>query len=69
MEAYIVLRRVASQLAKRGIAIHRALVGEYITSLEMAGLSLTLTALDDELMRLLDAPADPLFAPGPWRHS
>ena len=66
MEAYIVLRRVASQLAERGIQIHRALVGEYITTLEMAGLSVTLTALDEELMRLLDAPADPLFAPGPW---
>lgn len=66
MEAYIVLRRVAEELSRRGIEVHRALVGEYITSLEMGGLSLTVTALDDELQRLLDAPAEPLFAPRPW---
>ncbi len=66
MEAYIVLRRVESQLADRGIPLDRALVGEYITSLEMAGLSLTVTALDDELARLLAAPAQPLFGPRSW---
>ena len=66
MEAYIVLRRVAVNLGSLGIEIHRALVGEYITSLEMGGLSVTLTALDDELGRLLDAPGEPLFAPRPW---
>jgi phosphoenolpyruvate---glycerone phosphotransferase subunit DhaK len=63
MEAFIVLRRVAQRLEGMGIELHRALVGEYVTSLEMAGLSLTVTAVDDELRRLLDAPAKPLSAP------
>jgi dihydroxyacetone kinase-like protein len=67
MEAFIVLRRVQARLDEEGVPMHRALVGEYITSLEMAGLSLTITWLDDELMRLLDAPALPLFGPSPWR--
>ena len=49
MEAFIVLRRVAERLAGMGVELHRALVGEYVTSLEMAGLSLTVTALDAEL--------------------
>jgi dihydroxyacetone kinase-like protein len=60
MEGYLVLRRIAAQLARRGRVLHRALAGEYITSLEMAGLSLTITGLDDELLRLLDAPATTL---------
>ena len=46
-----------------GIELHRSLVGEYVTSLEMAGLSLTVTAVDAELRRLVDAPARPLCAP------
>ena len=69
MEGLVVLRRVAARLREQGIALHRARVGEYITSLEMAGVSLTLTALDDELRRLLDAPARALAAPPldePW---
>jgi phosphoenolpyruvate---glycerone phosphotransferase subunit DhaK len=64
MEAFIVLRRVGERLRKRGLTLHRALVGEYITSLEMTGLSLTVTDLDEELRRLVDAPARPLCAPG-----
>ncbi len=63
MEGLIAMRRVAARLADEGVAIHRALVGEYVTSLEMAGLSLTLTHLDPELVRLLDAPCEPLLAP------
>jgi dihydroxyacetone kinase-like protein len=63
MEAFIVLRRVGERLAEMGLELHRALVGEYVTSLEMAGLSLTVTAVDAELRRLLDAPARPLCAP------
>jgi phosphoenolpyruvate---glycerone phosphotransferase subunit DhaK len=63
MEAFIVLRRVGERLAEMGIELHRSLVGEYVTSLEMAGLSLTVTAVDAELRRLLDAPARPLCAP------
>ncbi|HEX4806642.1 MAG TPA: dihydroxyacetone kinase subunit DhaK [Conexibacter sp.] len=69
MEGLIVLRRVAARLAQEGVRLHRAHVGEYVTSLEMAGLSLTLTHLDEELARLLDAPCRPLMAPamGAWR--
>ncbi len=63
MEGLIAMRRVAGRLGDDGVAIHRALVGEYVTSLEMAGLSLTLTHLDPELARLLDAPCEPLLAP------
>jgi phosphoenolpyruvate---glycerone phosphotransferase subunit DhaK len=60
MEGYIVLRRVAERLGQDGVQLHRALVGEYVTSLEMTGLSITLVHLDDELRRLMDAPAEPL---------
>jgi dihydroxyacetone kinase len=69
MEALVVLRRVARNLADHGVRVDRAYVGEYVTSLEMAGLSLTLVALDDELKRLLAAPARALAAPSlhaPW---
>jgi dihydroxyacetone kinase-like protein len=53
-----VYRRVAQVLAERGIAIERNLIGSYITSLEMAGCSITLLKLDDELVELWDAPVD-----------
>ena len=45
MEAYIVLRAVGRRLDALGVEVGRALVGEYVTSLEMAGLSLSLIAL------------------------
>ncbi|GLG01969.1 dihydroxyacetone kinase subunit DhaK [Alicyclobacillus hesperidum subsp. aegles] len=57
-ELYIAYRRVAERLGAHNIAVHKALVGEYMTSLEMAGFSISLLKLDDELMSLLDAPAD-----------
>jgi dihydroxyacetone kinase-like protein len=63
LEAFIVLRRVMQRLSQLGRDVHRAMVGEYVTSLEMTGLSLTVTTLDTELTRLLDAPAEPLCAP------
>jgi dihydroxyacetone kinase-like protein len=69
MEAFIVLRAVSQRLDALEIVVRRALVGEYITSLEMAGLSLTLASLDDELARLLEAPAQALATPPfslPW---
>lgn len=69
MEALVVLRRATRRLAELGIPVHRARAGEYVTSLEMAGLSLTLCALDEELVRLLDAPGRALSAPSlndPW---
>lgn len=62
-ELYILYRRVAAILARRGIGVHRSWVGEYATSLEMAGASVSLLRLDDELERLVDAPAEsPFFA-------
>lgn len=63
MEGYVVLRGVTEALRSAGVAVHRSLVGEYVTSLEMTGLSLTLVSLDDELRRLLDAPSAPLIGP------
>jgi dihydroxyacetone kinase-like protein len=69
MEGLVMLRRVTHRLRELGIPVHRARSGEYVTSLEMAGLSLTLVALDDELRRLLDAPGRALAAPSldePW---
>jgi dihydroxyacetone kinase-like protein len=58
IELYIVYRHVSQVLSDRGIAITRNLIGPYITSLEMAGCSITLLRLDDELERLWDAPVN-----------
>src|SRR5215203_5687911 len=58
IELYIVYRELDRFLQGRGITIERRLIGNYITSLEMAGCSITLLRLDDELTRLWDAPAD-----------
>jgi phosphoenolpyruvate---glycerone phosphotransferase subunit DhaK len=60
-ELYILYRRAARFLQAEGIAVHRVWVGEYATSLEMAGASLSLLKLDDELTRLVDAPAKSPF--------
>ena len=56
LELYILHRRVARILADRGVKIHYSWVGEYCTSLEMAGASVTLLKLDDDLKTLLDVP-------------
>jgi len=58
LELYIVYRALKKFLDGRGITIARNLVGPYMTSLEMAGMSITLLRLDDELTRLWDAPVD-----------
>jgi phosphoenolpyruvate---glycerone phosphotransferase subunit DhaK len=63
MEGYVFLQSVRKVLQSAGVEVHRALVGEYITSLEMTGLSLTLTQLDNDLSQLLDAPSAPIAAP------
>ncbi len=55
-ELYIVYNELQRYLAAQGIQIARTLVGNYITALDMAGCSITLAALDDELIRLWDAP-------------
>ena len=56
IELYIVYNELHKLLEERGIKIARNLIGSYITSLEMAGTSITLLKLDDELTRLWDAP-------------
>jgi dihydroxyacetone kinase-like protein len=56
IELYLVYNELTKQLEERGIRATRNLVGNYITSLEMAGVSITLLALDDELTELWDAP-------------
>lgn len=58
MELYILHARVSQRLAAAGLAVHTALVGPYCTSLDMAGASITLMHLDDELTRLIDHPCD-----------
>ncbi len=55
-ELYIVYNDLSDFLDKKGIKIARSLVGDYITSLEMQGCSITLLRLDDEMKRLWDAP-------------
>ncbi|NCC14091.1 MAG: dihydroxyacetone kinase, partial [Spirochaetia bacterium] len=60
-EQYIVVRKINEQLGKLGISVHRFYVGEYATSLEMAGLSISLMKLDAELKTYLDAPAQTPF--------
>ena len=56
IELYVIYNELAKQLAERGLTATRSLVGDYITSLEMAGASITLLKLDDELTQLWDAP-------------
>jgi dihydroxyacetone kinase-like protein len=56
IELYVIYNELAKQLAERGLTATRSLVGDYITSLEMAGASITLLKLDGELTELWDAP-------------
>jgi phosphoenolpyruvate---glycerone phosphotransferase subunit DhaK len=56
IELYLVFNELTKQLEARGLTAARSLVGNYITSLEMAGVSITILALDDELTGLWDAP-------------
>lgn len=58
IELYIAYRRAKQILDQKGIVVGRSYVGEFFTGLEMAGFSVTLMKLDDELKELLDAPAD-----------
>lgn len=58
MELFIVNNRVQDVLKEKGIRVHRTYVGNYMTSLEMEGFSVSLLCLDDEMKALLDAPAD-----------
>ncbi|MFN0193643.1 MAG: dihydroxyacetone kinase subunit DhaK [Aestuariivirga sp.] len=56
MELYLMYNAAAALCAKHGLKPARSLVGNYVTSLDMAGCSITVTVLDDELARLWDAP-------------
>jgi dihydroxyacetone kinase len=60
-ELYLLFRRSAALLSEAGLTVRRAWIGEYATSLEMAGASISILKLDDELERLLDAPASSPF--------
>ena len=57
MELYIVQRHLLAELEREGIAVHRSFVGQFYTAFETAGFSITLLQVDDELGRLIDAPA------------
>ena len=56
LELYLVYNELRELLAGHGVEVARSLIGPYITSLEMAGCSITLLRVDDELIRLWDAP-------------
>jgi dihydroxyacetone kinase-like protein len=58
MEQYIVYNKVEEVLAAKGIRVYRAYVGNYFTSLEMMGITLTIMKLDDELKQCLDMPVN-----------
>jgi dihydroxyacetone kinase-like protein len=55
-ELYLLYRRAAEVVEKHGLQVERRLVGNYITSLEMQGFSITLLRLDEEMVRFWDAP-------------
>lgn len=56
LELSVCFREVHAALAEKGVDVVRSLVGSYVTSLDMAGVSLTLTRTDDQVLRLWDAP-------------
>ncbi len=58
MELYIINNFVQDYLSAAGVKVYDTMVGNFMTSIEMAGFSLTLLRLDDELKELYDAPAD-----------
>ena len=58
IELYLMYGEVAKLLEQRELRIERNLIGNYITSLEMQGCSITLLKLDDEMVRYWDAPVN-----------
>jgi len=60
MEQFIINRKVNKILEEKKIKVYKTLIGEYMTSIEMAGFSISLLKLDEELKNLLDAKADTL---------
>ena len=58
MELYVLYDEIDKILCEKGIKTHKAYVGNYFTSLEMMGATLTIMKLDDELKELIDMPAN-----------
>lgn len=58
MELFIINNHVADVLEEKGIKVYRTLVGEYMTSIEMEGFSISLLKLDEQMKELLEAKAD-----------
>lgn len=58
MELFIANRHIEQVLREKGIKVYKTMVGNFMTSLDMAGFSITLLKLDDELKKYLDAPCD-----------
>lgn len=58
MELFIINNRVADVLAEKGVKVYKTFVGDYMTSIEMEGFSISLLRLDDEMKALLEAPVD-----------
>jgi len=67
MEKFIFYRQVHRNLMEKGVKIYTSWIGEFMSSLEMAGASVTLLKLDEELKRLLTAPSETMAIkqPGP----
>ncbi|MCF8335171.1 MAG: dihydroxyacetone kinase subunit DhaK [Bacteroidales bacterium] len=61
IEQYVYYRKVAEILKSKGISVYRSFVGNYFTSLEMKGVSLTLMKVDEELKELIDYPTDAVY--------
>ncbi len=66
-ELFILYNKFHDILGERGIKVYKAFIGEYATSMEMAGVSFSLLKLNSEFKKLLDAPAFSPFLPQ-WRH-
>lgn len=60
-ELYIIYRAVHLTLKEKGVGVHRVYIGEFATSMEMSGMSVSLLKLDDELKRLIDVPCNSPF--------
>ena len=58
MELYVIYNHLVEVLKEKGISVYKAYIGPYMTSMEMAGYSISLLKLDDELKELLDEEAD-----------
>ena len=56
MELYVLYNEIEKILTEKKIRVHKAYVGNYFTSLDMMGATLTVMKLDDELKRMIDAP-------------